>query len=37
MLGYPQNQERSPLAAWREALAAGLAPWLLPPALRPPG
>jgi len=25
------------LAAWREALAAGLAPWLLPPALRPPG
>jgi len=25
------------LAAWREALAARLAPWLLPPALRPPG
>jgi len=25
------------LAAWREALAARLAPWLLPRALRPPG
>ncbi len=25
------------LAAWREALAAPLAPWLLPHALRPPG